>query len=311
MNYVKLSDNPLKPRTVEFLKSDNIKGFNKGEYLNGLGNHFERSVRYFHHILKFPQNLTNEVIDDKINAQTFHLFLDRALVDFGKSWSSKRYDFRTVELARLLFHISANYLKNSPTWKDEKFIESDIERLAYHFRALAKTELDKKSQLTISEEKENKINLELKKLEKKIEFEKNDPKGKWFKQNKLHEELAEKRIEYHNTWARLENQLPEAELKKGMELVELKEKVKTAKNLEKSLITEILEVQKQRDETLKNIGDKQSKLHKELSHKFDHLLEYYCPLDVLPAFNGQRNFHLDDDDKDKIHYSTRDFGKLF
>ena len=87
-----------------------------------------------------------------------------------------------------------------------------------------------------------------------------------------------------------------------MKLVELKEKVKTAKKLEKSVITEILEVQKQRDEVLKNIGDKQSKLREELSHKFDHLLAYYCPLDVLPAFNGKRNNHLDDEDEDKIHY---------
>ena len=302
MNYVNLSDNPLKPRTVDFLKSDNIKGFNKGEFLSMMRNLLDKSVRNFHHILKFPQNLSNEVIDEKINAQTMHLLLDRALDDFGKSWSSKRYDFRTVELARLLFHISAKYLQNSPTWKDEKFIEFDIERFGHYFRALSKTELDKNSHVTISEKREHEINMELEKLKEKMKFEKYDPKGQWFKNNELYEKLTEKRKDWHNVWASLENQLPKTE--PGVELVELKEQVKITKSLEDSITNKILEVQKQREGVTKEIGNKQHKLKKELSHKFDHLLSYYCPLDVLPAFSGRRNSHLDENDNDQIHYAN-------
>jgi len=304
-----LSDNPLKPRTKDFLKSDNPLDFNKSQYLTGLGTLLDNSIRYFHHILKFPLNLPNEVIDEKINAQTFHLFLERALVDFGKSWTANRYDFRTTELARLLFHISANYLQDSPTWKDEKFIKSDIQRFANYFRALSKSELDKNSHVTISEKREHEINMELEKFEKQIQFEKYDPKGKWFKNNKLYEKLREKRVDWNNTWALLKNQLDET--KPGVELVALKEQVKIAKSLKDSIVEKFPEVQKERDEILEEIANKQSTLNEELSHKFDHLLAYYCPLDVLPAFNGKKNFHLNEDDDDHSHYSRIDFGDFF
>ena len=304
MNYMHLSVNPLKPRTKEFLETENPIGFNKSAFRGELRKRLDKSIRYLHHILKFPQNLTNYDVDDKINALTIHLFLERILIDFDKSWNPKRYDFRTIELARTLFHVSANYLQGSPLYKQDELVKYDIERLSRDFRTIAKTELEKQAHVTISEEEEHKLNEELEKIKKEEEFQIHDPKGELYKLNKLYEKLVKKQTDYHNVWAKLENLLPELKSKKGIKLVEFKEKIKIARSLRDSLKEKIYEIQDQKEMVLKKYREERNKQNEKLSHKFDHLQGYYCPLDILQDFALKGNLHLNKDDSDQEFYST-------
>jgi len=301
---LELSINPLKPRTKEFLETENPKGFNKSSFRGELRKRLDKSIRYLHHILKFPQNLTNNDIDDKINALTIHLFLERVLVDFDKSWYQKRYDFRTIELARTLFHISANYLQSSPPYTQDELVKYDIERVSRWFRMMAKSELEKQSHVTISEEEEHKLNEKLEKIKKEEEFQMHDPKGEGYKLDKLYKKLDKKQTDYHKVWAKLENLLPELESKKGIKLIDLKEKIKIARSLRDSVKEKIYEVQVQQKTVLKKYQEERKKLNERLSHKFDHLQGYYCPLDILQDFARKGNLHLNKDDSDQEFFST-------
>ena len=158
-----LSWNPLSKQHKSFLESENPLGYAKPQLQTAIRDHLDKSIRYLYYILEHPQNLRKADLYDRLNALTLTDILKNMLSDFEQrtSYKKEKYDFRTVELARTLFHISANYLLNSPLWNNKEFVKTDIDRLSYYYQALADGQLDKESHTLFTEKDERTMYEEL------------------------------------------------------------------------------------------------------------------------------------------------------
>jgi len=122
---MKLYENPETTRQRKMLKSEKLGRY--GEAKKEVIHQLDKSIRYLHHILQQTYNLTDEICD-KINALTMVEFLQNSLrIKKTKIWDPYAYDFRTVELARLFFEISADYLKQNPYLKPDDEIPKNIQ----------------------------------------------------------------------------------------------------------------------------------------------------------------------------------------
>ena len=119
-----LSGNPLSIQQKAFLKSENPLGYNKTAYQKNILNHIEKSVKYLHHILKNAYNLKKEDLYNTLNSQTLTEILESLLTDFEQKgrYKNEKFDFRTVELARTLFHISTIFLIKSQLCSNKQFV---------------------------------------------------------------------------------------------------------------------------------------------------------------------------------------------
>ena len=143
MDRMELSRNYLKRRTLDFLKSEKPLGFNKPQYQSDVAEKLGKSMCLIHNILNEAHNLRKEDLYDKFNASTLYPILELMLRDNRIKYDVKIYDFRTIELARLLFLISINYLKYSSLFKDSKYAHEDIDRVKERFWELSKSALEK------------------------------------------------------------------------------------------------------------------------------------------------------------------------
>ena len=118
--------------------------------------HLQKSLLDLFHILPFSHKFKKDSIYETFNALTLYDVLHLLLLDVEQmsEQRTEKYDFRTVELARMFFHISTLYLKNSSLWKDEINVKNDIERVASNFRILAKSALEQESYKTIKQKDE-------------------------------------------------------------------------------------------------------------------------------------------------------------
>jgi len=151
---VELSEILLTVKQLNFLKSEKLVGISSGEYRKNITNHLDKSIRYLHQIMTNPHNLSKKEIYDRINALTLINFIQNSLTDTDQKsdYRSEKYDFRTIEFARMLFLISAKYLMKSPPFVDEEIVKQDIDRVSHHFRILAKSFLEKEFDVKIEKE---------------------------------------------------------------------------------------------------------------------------------------------------------------
>jgi len=152
---VQLSENPLKKRMNEFLISENPLGFNKSQYQDDASNRLDKSIRYIYHLMKNQKNLRKDDVYEKINSLTLYPIIEYIFEDPNNPYQ-KLYNFRNVELARLLFQICVNYLKYSPLFIDDKYAQDDIDKTIQRFFTLSKSILEKNAFETLSEEREQK-----------------------------------------------------------------------------------------------------------------------------------------------------------
>jgi len=241
-----LSVNPLKSKARSFLKSVNPLGFNKAQYQNDISRHIEKSIRYLFHILKNPHNLRETDLYDKFNAQTLAAIIEDLLRDTKEKdeYRHEKYDFRTVELAKLFFYISTNYLNKSKVFQDDEFIADEVKRVANRFQMLSRSILEKeKHDGKISEKQEIK-------LKDKLEELKNHEYYKLTKKRSLLIKKAEKASD--EEYKKIKREINELELTRRIA-----------------------------DTNLKNQKDE---IYKILDKKYDHLLGYFCPYGRLREF---------------------------
>lgn len=280
-----LSWNPLSTQHKSFLESENSLGYAKPQLQTAIREHLDKSIRYLYHILEHPQNLRKSDLYDRLNALTLTDILRNMLFDFEQktSYKKEKYDFRTVELARTLFHISANYLLNSPLWNNKEFVKTDIDRLSYYYQALADGQLDKESHTLITEKDERKMYEELDMMiqeENKIKY---SPDGEWYILNKQYNACNKKQNDLNSQIEILKSQKKQTK------------KIIEEKKLLGSLLEEakkaIYKIQDNRSLSLKNNHEKRDKIRDKLSHKYDHLSNVYCVYDILTPFNSKSNPH--------------------
>ena len=152
-----LSENPLSTKQRRFLESRKNLGINKSQYQKDILSHADKSVRYLHHILRYKYNLSEEDLYDIINAQTLQGIIERMLYDKEPNENGfYRYDFRTIEIARLLFNVIEDYFVKSPYFSENDAIHTDLSRVHHHFKTLAKFGLEKEQHEILDKEEERK-----------------------------------------------------------------------------------------------------------------------------------------------------------
>jgi len=278
MDNVNISENPLSKQQKVFLESENPKGFNKSAYQSEIMLHLEKSLRYLYHITKNPSNLKKLDLYDILNSLTLNDIIRQLLLDFEQktAYRPEKYDFRTVELARTLFHISTNYLIKSPLWNNKDFVKTDIQRLSYYFQVLAESALDKVSHELIKENDERKMLEDLEKIKKEEEYIKYNHEGKWYIFNKQYEKCNQKLVNYNSRITVLD-----AIKKKNKKI---KDEIEIIKALLEGLQKVIYKVQDLRESSLKDVTERRNDIVEKLSHKFEHLKGVYCPYDRLGPF---------------------------
>lgn len=151
------SDSTLTLRQKKFLKSEKPLGFNKSQYQTDIEHKLKKSIAALQEILPNTRNLRKDQIYNMINATTLENIIKNLIVDVthaekketvlghglnARSWHFEKqfhYDFRTVELARLLFEVSARYLKRSSLVNENEFLKSDVDKVSALFHSLSKS----------------------------------------------------------------------------------------------------------------------------------------------------------------------------
>jgi len=299
-----LSVNPLPEKQLNYLKSDSDlfkKHFNKSQYRKDVIEHLDTAIRYYHHILPKSHLLDKKKIYDKINAQTLEDFLQLSLKDMEASESFKpyAYDFRTIELARLFFEISSDYLKNNPYLKADDSLPPDtlrnINTISVFFKMLANEGLQRQANETIKVKDEKKLELELKEINKKIE-DKTKSGSEYYKINTKHSELSDQLLTLDNEYHQLQPKQYELEskLKKPKDQEDKlalqedseinQKKMKETRQKRAPITHKILALQEKREKILKPLQEKRNQIQKELGDKYKHLEPYFCMLQRLPEF---------------------------
>jgi len=300
-----LSVNPLPEKQRKFLKSDSDlfkKNFNKSQYRIDIAGHLDSAIRYFYHILPKSHLLDKEKIYDKINAQTLEDFLKNSLMDIENQgdFRSYSYDFRTIELARLLFEISSDFLKNNPYLKVDDELPAEtlrsIKTVSDFYKMLAKNGLQRQSHETIKVKDEKKLELELKEINKKIE-NKTKSGSEYYKINTEHSKLSDQQITLDNEYHQLQVKQSEleAKLKKPKDQKDKltlqkdskinQEKMKENRQKRVPINQQILGLQEKREKILKPLQEKRYQIQEELGNKYKHLESYFCMLQKLPEFS--------------------------
>ena len=319
MDYVNLSDSPLKTRTKEFLKSEKGLGFNKSQLQDDIANLLDKSMRLIFNILKDGYNLRTEDIYAKFNASSLYPILELFLRDHKISYDVKTYDFRTVELARLMFIISTNYLRYSYLFKDAKYAHEDIDRVKERFLELSKSALEKVAYGTTSKKEFDKLKAKQYEIRKWIDDLKTDLNSDWSKNSKEYERLTSMRanIDHENqdfvniisqlkketqdlekTENKPHNEVNKLKIQIQKKISRLKERLKENQEIDNDLHRKVLRVQKLRDDSVKQFENELKQVGREISQQFEHLNEYFCPYpgERLEQFVWQKNAHLPDND---------------
>jgi len=251
---MKLYENPETIRQRKMLKSEKLGRY--GEAKKEVIHQLDKSIRYLHHILQQTYNLTDEICD-KINALTMVEFLQNSLrIKKTKTWDPYAYDFRTVELARLFFEISADYLKQNPYLKPDdeipKNIQNSISDVSDFFKMLSNDVLQREPNKPIDKEET-------------------------ILRGQLHS-LEEKYHEFDTNWNDL-----------------VKEKKKTDDIGSRQMLSKEIDMKEfQRNLVYKLQSRCKLKLLKKNLQKYNHPDKVYCPINPLKNFFISHNPHLDD-----------------
>lgn len=275
----------LSKRLANFLKSENSVQ-NKSQARIDINKHIEKSIILLNHILQDTNSLKRFDVYDKINANS----LKEILKNFLKIKSDKEfnYDFRTVELARLMYEISSQFISSSPQLSHDEFLKKDLERISQSFTTLSKSVLQQHAYEKLSKNKEEQIKKSLRNISVEIQNVIAKKKRLTNAQNKI-KEITDKRQKVINR---------NNEYRSKIEILEFTDKgISNQCGLYHKLIKlyeiGILKYDKQivlleekflKDKDLIKLNDSRKKFEKQLS-KFDDLQGYFSPLKPLEESN--------------------------
>ena len=297
-----LSLNPLPDKQGKFLKSGNgllKENINKSQYRTDIVNHLDDSIRYFHHILPNSEFLNKEKIYDKINALTVDDFLTNSLKDMGKSEYEKQfvYDFRTAELARLLFEISRQYIEQNTKLKADgqlpSYIIQSLQNISEFLKMLSNNVLENESHETISSKDEKKLRENLHEVQLKCKTLENDNEeyAELVKQhNGLSNEAGKLDQKYNTIINKIEKMKTDDNSVKRAIQIERVFANQTKKELAK-VNAKTIKIQEKMKQIKKPLNDESTVIYKRLNEKYSHLNSYFCPLNKLDEFRLTYNPH--------------------
>jgi len=303
-----LSLNPLPDKQGKFLESvDGLlkENINKSQYRTDIVNHLDESIRYFHHILPNSKLLNKEKIYDKINALTLNDFLTNSLRDMEKPEHEKQfvYDFRTVEIARLLFETSKQYLEQNTKLKADgqlpSYINQSLQNISEFLKMLSNTVLDDESHDTIPDKEEKLLREKLHTIEIKCQTLEKDNK-EYAKLVKQHNELSNKAGKLDQEYNIIVNKIEKMKnddnpVKRAIQ-VERVFANQTKKELSK-VNKETIPIQEKMKQIKKPLNDELTEIHDRLNEKYSHLNPYFCSLNMLNEFRLTYNPHKPKDNQ--------------
>lgn len=165
-----ISVNPLKKSQREYLNSG--KGvINKTQARKDINYQFEKSIRLIHHVLENTKHLKENEVYENFNAITLNKILENSLKKIGHYSDQKDfvYDFRTMELARIMFEISSKFISSSSIFSEDKFLKEGLEKISNSFITLSKSELQKHAYEKITKKQEQLIKATIRTVELDIQ----------------------------------------------------------------------------------------------------------------------------------------------
>ncbi len=262
----------VKPKSSKAI-SNHIKSQFRKDFQD---KHLERAFSRMKEILSYSYNLSPKRLDEIFNAQTIEIFLIRLLHDprdvygFGKLL----HNFTKTELARTMFEVSAEYLRDAT---NSKTVHDDLARVSDHFKVQSESKLDNeiyaipanKKDRAFTKKREDELLLDKKNLID--EYNKLNHDSKVIDLTEKYNKLFYKKITLN------------VELKsnnKKLSVIKLKE----YKNKLKRIEIEMLQIYKQLQGIEYNIHDKILDIEKKLESKYDHLAPFCCKRKFLPQF---------------------------
>ena len=259
---------------MKFFESEKGKSKNASRDRSIATEHLRKSLQYLNYLTRHSKNLRDKDIEEIFTAQTLQNFLEEILKETKQTYYFKKFkhDFRTTEIARLLFEISSEYLRDAT---NSKTVKMDLERISDHFIAQSEAKLESETYAEHGNEKERE-------LTKKEEIELNEKRqDKIEKYHKLH---SNKEV------IKLNDEYDKAYLKKSRVHADLEYK-KMTKNQKIKLneeFTKLKEIVKENYESLREIDhnaiDQIHNIEIKLEKKFTHLNYVYSKKKFLSQF---------------------------
>lgn len=290
MLIVDLSRNFLTKRLSKFLESEKSLR-NQSQARIEIMNHIEKSILLLHHIFKDTKSLKSLQIYDKINAKS----MNELFQNFLKIKSKKEfvYDVRTVELARLMYEISSQFISSSPQLSHDKFLKEDLEKISLSFTTLTKSVLQQYVHENLSKDKEEQLKKSVRNIELEIQKIIDKNKGLQKLQNQLRKLNESKQKTIHQTdyfkteierLKFVDHNLSNQSLfyQKHIELNEI-----SISNIDKKIKN--LETKLLKNKKLCELWKTKKSYEKKLS-KFEELQEYFSPIKPLEESNKEQNY---------------------
>ena len=282
-----LSKNCLTVRLVNFLKSENSVR-NRAQARIDINKHIDRSIIRLNHILQNTNSLKKLDVYDKLNAKSLKELL-RNLLKI-KSDKDFIYDLRTVELARLMYEITSEFISSSPQLSHDKFLKEDLEKISQSFTTLSKSVLQQHAHEKLSKDKEEQIKKSLRLNSSNIQEVIYKKKMLTNAQNKI-KELSEERKKIIDKINHDKSEIERLKFTDNnlsnqsalyQKLIELNE-IGISKCNKKILIEEKKFLQ---NKDLVELNEKRKDLKKQLS-KYDDLQDYFSPINPLEESNQE------------------------
>lgn len=287
-----LSVNPLPAKQRDFLKSGKTlfsKNTNKSQYRTDIVNHLDESIKYLYHILPNSHLLKKDQVYDKINAQTLVFVLQSTLKDIDNENISNKFDFRSIEIARMFFEISKQYLEQNPILKIRGDLTEETKRslqtISDSYYLLANSALEKEGNKTITIKNEKRMRDSLDRLKKsKEDLVYRDKKYTSLEQEKR--KLQDKAGKLDQEWTEKNHSIDELVKSANTKAIRIIQgEMEHLKKREKEINQKVIKIQDKQRKLLKPILEEEDKMWKELSKKYDHLKSYFSLINRLDEFS--------------------------
>lgn len=256
----------------KFFESKSGKSSNASRDRDLAKNRLEESIQSINYLLRYCHNLRKDNLERSFTAQTLQYIFENLLVDYKQHYPLQKFnhDFRTTEIARLMFEVVSDYLKDATK---SKTVEMDLARVSDHFLVQSEAKLDVETYAdhgnmkdkTLTKNKEDELVSKRDKNIKKYYKLREDPLVQ--KLNAKYDDLSMILIKLRYSIKELTKREKEESEKKKKDLQKQLKEVKT----------------KLRDIDIKQ-QEKIHQIEKELESKFDHLKSVYCRKKFLPQF---------------------------
>lgn len=266
--------NPLSKDQLKFLTKSDHRGLsNPSQTRKVITDKLVKSFKWIYHILDNKNNLKPDEVNKIFNALYLQGFFQNLLVDSRESYLQDfSYDFRTTEVARLMFELSTKYLLSSKQFVEDDYVKENVERLSKSFMVLSTSALLKEDPgETISLDKQIEIDEKIWKILNPKDDEQGyvDP-ADWdatLPIRQVYESILQHLVTLNLEYEDLKNN------KKEKQMNENRKKY----NLEK-----------EHWNSLKEWFQEQNKVHEQvfglrtlLNHKYDHISTYFCRINSL------------------------------